>query len=150
MNEINQLRKELLGVPPNAVSYVIYDWLPLFSVLAVGSFALEFFAPLALLNRRAGHFWAINAFLMHWGVYFVMGITFEYQLTGVMFAPFFRIERLLEWPRQLWRKRASKAAEATTEAEPSLAPELRIPRATLFYDGECGLCDRFVQFVLRH
>src|SRR5207244_5401306 len=25
-----------------------------------------------------------------------------------------------------------------------------IPRATLYYDGECGLCDRFVQFVLRH
>src|SRR5439155_5932027 len=80
----------------------------------------------------------------------MMGITFEYQLTGVMFAPFFRVERLLELPRQLWRKRASKAAEATTEAEPSLAPGLRIPRATLFYDGECGLCDRFVQFVLRH
>ena len=99
---VDQLRKELLGVPPNAVSYALYDWLPLFSVLAVGSLALELFAPLALLNRRVGRFWSMNAFLMHWGIYFVMGITFEYQLTGVIFAPFFRLERLLELRRGHW------------------------------------------------
>ncbi len=147
---VDQLRKELLAVPPNPVSYAIYDWLPLFSALAVGSFALEFFAPLALFNRRVGRIWAMNAFLMHWGIFFVMGITFEYQLTGVIFASFFRLERLVEWPRRLWRKRATQAERPAMEAAPRLAPELRTPRATLFYDGECGLCDRFVQFVLRH
>ena len=26
----------------------------------------------------------------------------------------------------------------------------RAEHATLYYDGECGLCDRFVQFVLKH
>ena len=31
---VDQLRKELLGVPPNPVSYALYDWLPVFAVLA--------------------------------------------------------------------------------------------------------------------
>src|SRR5207247_11208387 len=77
---VDQLRKELLGGAPNAVSYAIYDWLPLFSVLGAGSLALEFFAPLALLNRRLGKIWASNTYLMHWGILLVMHITFRYQL----------------------------------------------------------------------
>jgi predicted DCC family thiol-disulfide oxidoreductase YuxK len=97
-----------------------------------------------------------------------MGITFEYQLTGLIFAPFFRIERLFELPRKLWlgRKaavepaatvpepaagRASEPAEGSG-AQPASGPAIQpaIPRAIIYYDGECGLCDRFVQFVLRH
>src|SRR6266404_2476111 len=123
---VDALRKELLGEPSNPVAYALYDWLPLFTLLGAGSLALEFFAPLALLHRRAGWFWAINTFLMHWGILLVMGISFRYQLSGVLFAAFFPIERV--WLRQ-----------------PRPAPS-----ATLFYDGECGLCNRFVQFVLWH
>ena len=151
---VDGLRKELLGVDPNPVSYFLYDWLPLFTVLAVASFALEFFAPLALLNRRVGWFWAINMFLVHWGIYFVMGITFRYHISGVIFVPFFPLERLGEWARWLGRKligRAPADAEApATGATPLPAHPPGIPRATLYYDGECGLCDRFVQFVLRN
>ena len=29
-------------------------------------------------------------------------------------------------------------------------PGPRLAGPVIFYDGECGLCDRFVQFVLRH
>src|SRR5439155_1486425 len=82
---VDALRKELLGVPPNPVSYMLYDWLGLFSLLAVGSFALEFFAPLALLNKRLGRLWAVSTFFMHWGILFVMHITFRYHLSGVLF-----------------------------------------------------------------
>src|SRR6266699_1245473 len=123
---VDALRKELLGLPSNPVAYALYDWLPLFTLLGAGSLALELLAPLALLHRRAGWFWSINTFLMHWGILLVMGISFRYQLAGVLFASFFPIERIL------------------------LRRPKPVPSATLFYDGECGLCNRFVQFVLRH
>lgn len=32
----------------------------------------------------------------------------------------------------------------------SSSPPSAVDRPIVFYDGECGLCDRFVQFVLRH
>ncbi len=123
---VDAMRKELLGEPSNPVAYALYDWLPLFTLLGAGSLALELLAPLALLHRRAGWFWSINTFLMHWGILLVMGISFRYQLAGVLFASFFPIERIL------------------------LRRPKPVPSATLFYDGECGLCNRFVQFVLRH
>ena len=136
---------------PNPVSYALYDWLPLFTVLAAGSFIMEFFAPVALLNRRVGYIWAVNTFLMHWGILLVMRITFEYQLTGIIFASFLPLERVLELPRKLLRGRTVAVAETSlAESAAGLAAQESIPRATLYYDGDCGLCDRFVQFVLRH
>jgi len=81
----------------------------------------------------------------------VMHITFRYHLSGVLFAPFFRVERVLELPRKLWRRRAAAAtAEFLPASATGLGTRPSLPRATLYYDGECGLCDRFVQFVLRH
>ena len=50
---------------------------------------LELGAPLALLSRRSSVIWAVIACLFHWGVFFVMGITFRYQLCGIAFAAFF-------------------------------------------------------------
>jgi predicted DCC family thiol-disulfide oxidoreductase YuxK len=106
-----------------------------------------------LFNRRFGRFWAINAFLMHWGILFVMRITFTYQLSGVMFAPFFEVERLADRVRKLgWkllRGNETDAEKPAPDSRPITKPLPGVPRATLYYDGECGLCDRFVQFVLR-
>ncbi len=151
---VDALRKELLGLPANPVSYALYDWLALFALLAVGSFALEFFAPLALLNKRLGRVWAVSTFFMHWGILFVMHITFRYHLSGVLFAPFFRIERVVDWARNLlWRLRrraAASSVEPALDSSPGTTTLPGVPRAILYYDGECGLCDRFVQFVLRH
>jgi predicted DCC family thiol-disulfide oxidoreductase YuxK len=127
----------------------------MFTVLAAGSFLLEFCAPVALLHRRAGYIWAVNTFLMHWGIMLVMRITFEYQLTGMIFASFFPVERVLELPRKLLRRRTAVSEAALPDSVAGLEAQESIPRATLYcatlyYDGECGLCDRFVQFVLRH
>jgi len=148
---VDAIRKELLGSDPNPVAYALYDWLPLFTMLAAGSLALELLAPLALFNRRIGRIWATNAFAMHWGILSVMRITFHYQLTGVMFAPFFRVERILELPRWLRGRRAAPGAETPLASPaPGLATQPGAAHAMIYYDGECGLCDRFVQFVLRH
>jgi predicted DCC family thiol-disulfide oxidoreductase YuxK len=154
---VDAMRKELLGATPNAVSHALYDMVLVFSVLAKASLCVEFFAPLALLHRRAGWFWAINTFMMHWGILFVMHITFHYQLTGVMFLAFFPVERVLE----LWRRLAraldiqGRMLAPIGNPMPQAAVEHTASRvanhhAILYYDGECGLCDRFVQFVLKH
>lgn len=117
------IRKELLGGSPNALAYAIYDWLPLFSVLSVGSLCIELFAPLALLNRRVGWLWAVAAFGLHWGILAVMHIRFAYQLSGVMFLSFFPLERALDWARKLWRRRIRGEKPARAPAGLSGAPQ---------------------------
>ena len=147
---VDSIRKELLGASPNPVAYALYDWLPLFAVLAVGTMIVELFAPLALLHRRAGWLWAITAFMFHWGILAVMNIKFHYQLAGVMFASFFPLERIVEWPGKLSRRRRPAQEAPAPEPAAGLTAQPHVSHATLYYDGECGLCDRFVQFVLRH
>jgi hypothetical protein len=90
------LRKEVLGDVGSRLLHAVYDQTWLFAILAPLSLALELGAPLALFNKRLGRAWAFAAFLMHWGIYFLMGITFRYQLSGVAFAPFFDVERVLK------------------------------------------------------
>src|SRR5262249_31771558 len=90
----------------NSISHTLYGWLPLFSVLAAGSMLLGFFSPLALFNKRWGRVWAVNTFLMHWGILAGMKITFSYQLSGVMFSAFFSLQRVLEVVGQLLKFRA--------------------------------------------
>jgi len=37
----------------------------------------------------------VNAFGMHWGIRAIMGIRFRYNMSGVMYASFFPVERVL-------------------------------------------------------
>ena len=146
---VDGIRKELLGKDPNPFSYAIYDKVLLFTVLSAGSLITELFAPLALFNKRVGWLWSINAFFMHWGILAVMHITFHYQLSGVMYMAFFPVERILDlwYGRAPDAKRRARVLAPAAEVDPVLQPVGQ--HATLYYDGECGLCDRFVQFVLR-
>ncbi|MGO1510392.1 MAG: hypothetical protein ACTHW4_07440, partial [Actinomycetales bacterium] len=89
------LRKELLGSEAAGLGIKLYPQTLLFKVSAAGSLVLELAAPLALLDRRLARLWAIGAFSMHWGIYFIMGITFRHNLSGVMYLPYFPLERLL-------------------------------------------------------
>jgi len=91
------LRKEVLGDAGSPLFYVLYDEVWLFMILAVVTLVLELGAPVGLLNMRLARGWALSAFLMHWGVYFIMGIKFRYQLSGILFASFFDVERLVAW-----------------------------------------------------
>jgi hypothetical protein len=109
------LRKEVLGDVGSPLFHALYDQVWLFAILAPASLALELLAPLALLNRRVGRGWAVSAFLMHWGIYFLMGITFRYQLWGAAFAPLFDLERLPAWLSRRFRAADSGAAPPTFE-----------------------------------
>jgi len=107
------LRKELMGEGAAPLLFILYDHVWLFTILAAISLVIELGALPALLDRRVARTWAIYAFFMHWGIVFLMGIEFPYYILGVIFAPYFHVERLLDLVR------------GTTVA---------------LYDGRCGMC----------
>ncbi|MDQ3763440.1 MAG: hypothetical protein M3460_17970 [Actinomycetota bacterium] len=102
---INGLRKEVYGSHASSLAYRLYPHRWLFTAMAVGSLAVELGAPLALADRRLGRLWALGTFGMHWGILAVMGIKFRYQLSGVMFASWFDVERTLALAARLRRDR---------------------------------------------
>jgi hypothetical protein len=92
---IDGIRKELYGSKVTPAAYALYPHRKLFTMAAIGTLVLELGAPLVLLNRNLGRLWAAAMFGMHWGVQIIMGIPFPYQLSGVSFAPWLRLERIL-------------------------------------------------------
>jgi hypothetical protein len=112
------IRKALLGANPPELAFFLYDHLWIFALVGVASMLVELGAPLALLDRRLGMFWALNAFAMHWGIFFVMGITFRYQLAGLIFLAFFPAERLAEPIRRLFA--SVTESEKSTLASPRM------------------------------
>jgi hypothetical protein len=66
-----------------------------FTVLAVGTLVLELGAPLALLNPWLGYLFVLSMIGVHWGIRWMMGIDFLYQLYGVAYAAFVPWEKLL-------------------------------------------------------
>ena len=64
---------------------------------------------------------------MHWGIFFIMGIRFRYQLIGIIFAPFFDVEKPVEWlRRQLAGGRpAAEDRPARTDDVPEPIPDRR-------------------------
>lgn len=91
---VDALRKETLGGSGEAPRLIFYDQVPLLRALALGSLVTELAAPVAIVDRRLGRLWVLGAFLMHWGIYAMMRIKFRYQLSGLLFASFFDVERL--------------------------------------------------------
>src|SRR5262245_230787 len=72
---VDGLRKELLGpglAPP--LLFQLYDHLWVFTVLGMVTMVVELGAPLALFHGRLGRIWALTAWLMHWGIFFLMDI----------------------------------------------------------------------------
>lgn len=99
---VDGVRKELLGDAAAPLAYALYDEIWLFTLMGVGTLVLELGAPLAMADRRLGRLWAVNVWLMHWGIFFIMGISFRYQLAGLIFLSFFSVERLAESARTIF------------------------------------------------
>jgi hypothetical protein len=93
------LRKDLIAKGAAPMAFVLYSNMGLATVLGIGTLIVELGAPLALLGRRIGWVWAFGAFMMHWGIYVVMGIEFWYHMSGIAFLPFVLDERLIAWCR---------------------------------------------------
>jgi hypothetical protein len=95
----DNLRKAVLGDAwsPVGAAMVGHAWL--FTPFAVATLVVELGAVVVLAGRRWRTVWTVAAWLFHVGVLAVMAILFPYQLSGVAFAPMFRVERLapLRW-----------------------------------------------------
>ena len=105
------LRKEFLQTGAPALAFILFQQTWLFAIMGIGTLVLELGAPLALLDKRLAYLWVLGAFPMHWGILFIMGIEFPYQLSGLAFASFFQLERVASWlrPRRIWEKLAGKS-----------------------------------------
>lgn len=111
----DNLRKLTLGdfYSPLGGWLVRFGWM--FPPMALGSLVIELGAPAALLNPRLGRIWAGLAWLFHMAIAVVMATVFPYQLLGIAFAPFFRVERA--WDRLVaWRSARSMEPAKAVEA----------------------------------
>ena len=92
----DNLRKAVLGdsYSPIGVHLVRHAWL--FPPLATLTVIVKLGAGVALFGGRWRTAWVVAAWLFHVGVLALMAIVFPYQLTGVAFAAFFRLERLAD------------------------------------------------------
>ncbi len=122
---VDGLRKELLGDGAEPLAYTLYNHLWLFTLIGVGSMVIEAGAPVALANKHVGRLWSLAAIMMHWGIFFVMGITFRYQLVGFIFLSFFPLERMLVWldPRFISERLAARPKNARPPLKVKVAPQ---------------------------
>ncbi len=90
----DNLRKALLGDSYSPIGTHLVGQAWLFPPLAVVTVVVELGAVVALGGGRWRTAWVAAAWLFHVGVLALMAIVFPYQLAGVAFAPFFRLERL--------------------------------------------------------
>ncbi len=116
---VDALRKIVLGSYASDAIYTLYNQSLLFMILGAGTLVIELGAPFFLAGRRLSQVWAVLTFLMHWGIFVVMGITFRYQLSGTLFAPYFDVEkiplRLCKYRDQLSGFVAEKPGKADTQ-----------------------------------
>lgn len=110
------IRKALLGEATSSMAFSLYEYAGLFTLIGVMSLLVEILAPVALLNRRYGMLWAVNAFVMHWGIFFIMSITFRYQMAGLIFLSFFPVERAVEWVTARIEKLSGAGQEPVTHS----------------------------------
>lgn len=94
------LYKELFDSGARPIAWIIVDHPEWMWPLAFGSLFLELAAPALAMWRRSQLLWMVAVFSMHWGIFFIMGIKFNFQLYGVAFLPFLPLERIAEHLRR--------------------------------------------------
>ncbi len=103
------LRKARLGGPTLGLAALLLPQPWAFAPAAWATIALEAGAPLALLHRRVAAVWAVCMWTLHVGIALIMTLTFAYPLSGVAFAPLFRVERALARLRRRFRRGRRRA-----------------------------------------
>jgi predicted DCC family thiol-disulfide oxidoreductase YuxK len=133
---VDSIRKEMLGESSTPLFSWIYAHSELFLIMGIVTMIVELGAPFALLSKRTRVAWAFLTWGMHWGIFFMMGITFRYQMSGLIFMPFFAVEKFIPWVRsKLGFDRPSESG--TIAKEPTVA----------LFDGVCSFCNATVRFI---
>jgi predicted DCC family thiol-disulfide oxidoreductase YuxK len=135
---VDALRKDVFGGEANPFFAFLYPNTTLFMIMGLGTMVLELGAPLVLVHRRLGMVWAGFTWLLHIGIYFVMGITFRYQMSGLIFAPFFDVEKLWPWLRRKLQR---------TSGQVDKSGAIQVPAGIALFDGTCSFCNRTVRFI---
>ncbi len=133
---VDHLRKELLGESTSAIFPWLYAHGEIFLLMGIFTLILELGAPFFLVNRQARVGWALTTWGMHCGIWFIMGITFRYQLSGFIFLPFFKIEKIIPIIKRSWLNIRRR-----------LVPVEEGRRAIILFDGVCHFCNSTVRFV---
>lgn len=113
---LDNARKLLLGDIYSPLAAPLMHWNGMWRFLATLTVIAEVGAPIALLGTRVAMGWVLLVMSFHWGVLVLMMIVFPYQMTGVAFACFFPVERLLERVHGRWQRRRRRRAR-TPEPE---------------------------------
>lgn len=118
----DNLRKDILGDThsPLGAALVEHGWV--FPPLAVATLTVELGAGMALVGPRWRTAWVAAAWIFHLGVLALMAVLFAYQLSGIAFAPFFRLEHLLERSRRRRRPIAVGDSLAASIGTPAPRP----------------------------
>ncbi|MGH2687123.1 MAG: HTTM domain-containing protein [Actinomycetota bacterium] len=111
----DNVRKAALGDTWSSLGAALVRQGWVFGPLAIASLAVEMLAPLALLRRRSRAAWAVAAWAFHVGIVALMAVVFAYPLSGIAFAPLFRLERLVDaLPRRYRRTGWSEPVPTAT------------------------------------
>ena len=113
-NLVSQIGKDALykafvspPAQPNEIVPWLYDHPHLMLIPSLLTLVVECGAPLALVDRRLGWLWSFGAWSMHRGILLIMGIPFDYPLSGAAFACFFPLDVWVERAYELGRRVSS-------------------------------------------
>jgi hypothetical protein len=106
----DNLRKVLLDDPYSRLGGWLAGTAWIWPPIGLLTIAVEIGAPLALIPGRFRYAWVAIAWGFHVGVLALMWISFPYQLTGVAYAAFLPVERLVELPGRVFPTRRRGAA----------------------------------------
>lgn len=134
--------------------------------LHMGAVYLETSALLIAFRPSLQRAWALGLMLMHAGIFLTMNVTFAtsillltllFAASPLYSAPFFSRQALRDLPwfgpllATLWVMGPRQAVHAKSfSARPVNSSTAFIPdgMTVVFYDGECGVCNRWVRFLL--
>ncbi len=134
--------------------------------LYLGAVYLEVFALIIAFRPALQKAWALGLVLMHVGIILTMNVTFgtSILLLTLLFAasplhpaPFFTRQALRDLPwfgpllATLWDMRPRFGAQAKAlpmSADGKNPASIPDGMTVVFYDGECGVCNRWVRFLL--
>jgi predicted DCC family thiol-disulfide oxidoreductase YuxK len=135
---VDSMRKILMGDSATPFFEWIYPQTWLFLLMGLGTMVIELGAPLVMLSRRLGVAWSVLTWLLHIGIFVVMGITFRYQMLGLIFLPFLDVEKFWPWVKHRLSKFWKLEKPGNSES-PAIA----------LFDGVCNFCNGTVRFVAR-
>lgn len=135
------LRKNVMGETTSPLFDWLYTHTWIFLIMGIVSMIVELAAPFIIGNRKLSKIWVAMALMMHWGIFFIMGIRFYHQMTGIIFLPFLEPEK---WWTYLKEKFGNKKKDLILRD----AQLQRKQKDIILFDGVCNFCNHTARFII--